>query len=334
MIIFLPDGGNVVTRISHAQALVDALHASMARNPDISLFGSYVLGLGPMRDLVNVIRTDFGDRVCDPPSAEAAVAALGIGAAMAGARPFVDIGTASFVFEAWSQIVNEAANAHYMSGGQIKVPVVFHMLHGLRGGGAAQHSHSPQAMFWNTPGLEIVLPSSAYDAKGLLNSAIASNNPTIVLDHAKLLGLEGEVPDENYTIPFGVADIKRKGSDVTVVATSRMVRVAMDAATRLAEDSIEVEIVDPRTLVPFDRETVLSSVAKTGRLVIADETHLSGGVASEIAAIVAEFGFDLLKAPIRRVARPNVPTPFSPELESHITPSADWIFRAVMEVLS
>lgn len=322
-----------MTKISHAQALVDALHASMARDPSISLIGSFVLGLGPLRDLVGKIRDDFGDRVFDPPCAEAAIASLGIGAAMAGGRPFVDIGTASFVFEAWSQVVNEAAPAHYMSGGQITVPIVFHMLHGLRGGGAAQHSHSPQAMMWNSPGLEIVLPASPADAKGLLNTAIASDNPTIVLDHAKLLGIEGEVPDGDYKIPFGVADIKREGSDVTVVATSRMVQVALEAADRLSGDGIEVEVVDPRTIVPLDKEAICASVEKTGRLVVADETNISCGVASEISAIVAEQAFSFLRAPIVRVARPDVIMPFSPPLEDYLTPSADKIVDAVMKTL-
>lgn len=322
-----------MTKISHAQALVDALHASMARDPSISLIGSYVLGLGPLRFLVSKIRDDFGDRVFDPPCAEAAIASLGIGAAMAGGRPFVDIGTASFVFEAWSQIVNEAANAHYMSGGQITVPIVFHMLHGLRGGGAAQHSHSPQAMMWNNPGLEIVLPASPRDAKGLLNTAIASDNPTIVLDHAKLLGIEGEVPDGDYKIPFGVADIKREGGDVTVVATSRMVQVALEAADRLSGDGIEVEVVDPRTIVPLDKEAICASVEKTGRLVVADETNVSCGIASEISAMVAEQAFASLRAPIIRVARPDVPMPFSPPLEDRLTPSADKIVDAVMKTL-
>ncbi len=322
-----------MTKISHAQALVDALHGSMARDPSISLIGSYVLGLGPLRFLVSKIRDDFGDRVFDPPCAEAAIASLGIGAAMAGGRPFVDIGTASFVFEAWSQIVNEAANAHYMSGGQITVPIVFHMLHGLRGGGAAQHSHSPQAMMWNNPGLEIVLPASPRDAKGLLNTAIASDNPTIVLDHAKLLGIEGEVPDGDYKIPFGVADVKREGSDVTVVATSRMVQVALEAADRLSGDGIDVEVVDPRTIVPLDKEAICASVEKTGRLVVADETNVSCGIASEISAMVAEQAFSSLRAPIMRVARPDVTMPFSPPLEDHLTPSADKIVDAVMKTL-
>ena len=216
-----------MTKKTFAQALIEGLHGCMAEDQRVSLIGSYVLGLGPQRGLVDRLREDFPDRVSDPPTSEAAAAAVGIGAAMAGDRPFVDIGTASFIFEAWSQIVNEAANAYYMSGEQIQVPVVFHMLHGLRGGGAAQHSHSPQAMLWNCPGLEIVLPSSPRDVKGLIRSAIRSPNPTVVIDHAKLLDLEDEVPDDDYDIPFGKADIKRVGKDVTIVATSLAVQTAL-----------------------------------------------------------------------------------------------------------
>src|SRR4029077_13010608 len=205
--------------------------------------------------------------------------------------------------------------------GTLRVPVVYHMLHGLRGGGAAQHSHSPQAMLWNAAGLEIVLPSSPYDVKGLMRSAIRSDNPTIFINHARLMDIEGEVPEEDYTIPFGRADIKRPGRDVTVVATSFVVHTALAAADRLAAEGIEVEVVDPRTLVPLDHATILASVRRTGRLVVVDETNLSCGVASEISAIVAEEGFDSLRAPILRVARLDVPTPFSKPLEDAITPT-------------
>ncbi|MBI4967804.1 MAG: alpha-ketoacid dehydrogenase subunit beta [Rhodospirillales bacterium] len=319
---------------SYAAALVEALHASMAEDHRVSLVGSYVLGLGPKRVLMDRIRADFADRIFDPPTAEAAVISIGAGAAMAGSRPFVDLATASFSYVGWSPLINEAAVAHYMSGGQIAVPAVFHMLHGLRIGGAAQHSGSPQAMLWNAPGLEIVLPSSPRDVKGLLRTAIKSPNPTVFIDHARLLDIEGPVPEEDYAIPFGQADIKRAGGDVTLVATSFVVQTALQAAERLAKAGIEVEIVDPRTLVPFDRATVLASVKKTGRLVVVDECHISCSVASEISAIVAEEGFHHLKAPIRRVARPDVPTPFARPLEEVLTPSIERIERAVQEVVN
>lgn len=320
--------------ISFAQALVDALYEVLQEDDRVSIIGGYVLGLGPQRSLMDSIRKDFASRIADPPISEAAVASIGIGAAMAGARPFVDIGTASFVYPAWSPILNEAANAYYMTGGQTKVPVVFHMLHGLRGGGAAQHSHSPQAMMWNCPGLEIVLPSTPGDVKGLLRSAMHSDNPTVLINHAKLLAVEGPVPEEPYEIPFGQADVKREGSDVTVVATSLMVQYALKAAETLAGEGIEVEVVDPRTIVPLDRATILASVEKTGRLVVVDECHLSCSVASEIAAIVAEEGFQWLKKPIKRVATLDVPVPFSPPLESYVTPSPEKIVETVRSLLA
>jgi pyruvate/2-oxoglutarate/acetoin dehydrogenase E1 component len=322
-----------MARITHAQALVDALHDAMAEDPRINMIGSYVLGLGPLRGLVDRLKADYGDRIVDPPCSESAVVSLGIGAAMAGDRPFLDIGTASFLFEAWSQIVNEAGNAHYMTGGQVAVPAVFHVLHGLRGGSAAQHGHSPQAMLWNAPGIEIALPASPRDAKGLMRTALRSPNPTVLLDHAKLLGLEGEVPDGDFAIPFGVADVKRPGKDVTIVATSLMVPRALEAADALAAMKIDAEVVDPRTIVPLDRAAILGSVAKTGRLVVVDEANMSCGVASEIAALVAEEAFGDLKAPIRRVCRPDVPIPFSPPLEATIAVDADKIVAAVKGLL-
>jgi pyruvate dehydrogenase E1 component beta subunit len=318
---------------SYAAAIVDALRISLAEDPRVSLVGSYVLGLGPERVLMDSIRAEFADRIYDPPTSEAAIVSVGAGAAMAGARPFVDIGTASFSYVGWSPLVNEAAVARHMSGGQLRVPVVYHMLHGLRGGGAAQHSHSPQAMLWNAAGLEIVVPSSPYDVKGLLRTAIKSDNPTVFIDHARLMDIEGPVPEGDYSVPFGRADIKRPGRDVTVVATSYVVHAALAAAERLAAEGIEVEVVDPRTLVPLDHGTILDSVGRTGRLVVVDETNLSCGVASEISAIVAEEGFSLLRAPILRVARPNVPTPFSKPLEDAITPTADRVCAAVRKVL-
>ena len=321
-----------MSKITYAKALIDGLHGCMSEDDRVSVIGSYILGLSPLNNLVDRLREDFEDRISDPPISEAAVAATGIGAAMAGDRPFVDIGTASFIFEAWSQIVNEAANAHYMSGGQISVPVVFHMLHGLRGGGGAQHSHSPQAMLFNCPGLEIVLPSSPADVKGLIRQAILSDNPTIVIDHAKLLAIEDDVPDGNYEIPFGQANIRRAGGDATIVATSFTVQTALEAAEILSKRGISVEVIDPRTIVPLDMETILASVEKTGRLVVVDEANLRCSIASEIGMSVAERGFSSLKAPIIRVTRPDVPVPFSPPLESYIAVDAGKIIKAVETV--
>ena len=318
---------------SYAAALVDALYDSLADDDQVSLIGSYVLGLGPQRHLMDRLRTDFRGRIDDPPTSEAGAAAVGIGAAMAGMRPFVDLGTAAFSFLAWSQVINEAPVSYYMSGGRITVPVTFHLLHGVRGGGAAQHSQSPQSMMANAPGLEIVAPSTAADVYGLVRTAFKSNNPTVIASHAKLLGIETEVPDEKKPIPFGRADIKRRGRDVTVVANSLMVHYSLAAAQSLARDGIDVEVVDLRTLAPLDEDAILELVGRTGRLVVVDECPLRCGFASEVSATVAERGFDLLKAPIRRVTRPQVPVPYSAPLEAELTPDPVKIEAAVKAVV-
>jgi acetoin:2,6-dichlorophenolindophenol oxidoreductase subunit beta len=318
---------------SYAEALVDALYDSLAVDSRVSLIGSYVLGLGPQRHLMDRIRKEFHDRIVDPPSAEAGAAATGIGAAMAGVRPFVDLGTGSFSYLAWSQIVNEAAVSYYMSDGRIPVPITFHLLHGVRGAGAPQHSHSPQSMLCNAPGLEIVAPASAADVYGLVRTALQSQNPTVVVSHAKLLGIESEVPAQKQPIPFGRADIKRSGRDATIVANSFMTQVSLMAAAALAQEGIEAEVVDLRTLSPLDEHTILSSVARTGRLVVVDECPLRCGIASEVAAVVVEAGLDLLKAPVSRVTRAQVPVPYSPPLEAAVTPDASKIVAAVKRTL-
>ena len=322
-----------VRTCSYAEALVDALRDALESDERVSLIGSYVLGLGPQRHLTDDLRTAFPERVFDPPTAEAGVAAVGAGAAMAGMRPFVDLGTASFTYLAWSQLVNEAAVAHYMSGGRLNVPVTYHILSGVRGAGAAQHSNSPQAMLANNPGIEIVAASTAADVYGLVRTALISSNPTMIVSHAKLLARESEMPSRD-PIPFGVADVKRRGRDVTVVATSLMVHEALDAADRLARDGIEVEVVDLRTIAPLDQATILESVARTGHLVAVDECPLRCGIASEISAIVAEHGFSSLKAPIVRVTRGETPVPYSPPCEAYITPNAAKIELAIRQVLS
>jgi len=321
-------------RKSYAETIAQTLYEILAHDPSVTIASGYLLGFGRFNPLMDPIRKDFADRLFDPPISEAAMAALGIGAAMAGARPLIDFSTGAFSYLAWSQMVNEAGIAHYMSGGAVNVPVVFHMFHGIRGGGGPQHSHSPQAMLWNAAGLQIVLPSTPRDVKGLLRSAFRSRNPVVMIDHGRLMATEGEVPDEDYEIPFGVADVKRSGLDVTVVATSHSVLTALEAADTLEQDGIDVEVLDPRTLVPFDTAALLQSVGRTGRLVIVDECNLRCGVAAEIAAIVAEEAFHVLEAPIARVARPDVPVPFSPPLEAAITPKAADIVAAVRRCMT
>ena len=318
--------------MSHAEALIAGISDAMVADADVVMFGQ-PLGLGPQRALMSRLAERFGDRLFDPPVCEAANAALGVGAAMAGIRPFVDLSTGSFSFLAFSQIINEAAVSCYMSAGKIPAPVTFHSLEGVRGGGAPQHSQNIHAFLWNTAGLEIVAPSNPADMYGLARAAIASNNPTFIMNHAKLLPLNGEVPDDRKPIPIGKADITRRGRDVTIVAISLMVHVALDAAQQLAAAGIEAEIVDPRTLAPLDEDTILQSVARTGRLVVVDETNVTGSIASGIAGMVAERGFRSLKSAVQRVARPDTPVPFSAPMEQFLLPTADKVVAAVRRTL-
>ena len=322
-----------MTTKSYAEAFMDGLYGMMQSEPRLSIIGRGILGHGAHSNHEKPLHRDFADRITDPPTSEGAVVSMAIGAAMAGERMFHSLGTASFALEAVNQFLHEAAPAHYMSNGQVKVPVTFQMFHGIRGGGAAQHSASPQAMFVNCPGLEVVMPSSAADVKGLIRSAIKSDNPTFFLMHSDLLGVEEDVPDGDYDVAFGVADVKCDGKDVTVVATSRMVQIALQAAEKLSVDGISVEVVDPRTAVPLDIDGICASVEKTGRLVTVDEAPGMCSIGSEIAASVCERAFHALKAPIARVARAHVPAPFSPNLEAFITPSPESVAAAVRKVL-
>lgn len=275
---------------------------------------------------------DFPERFLTPPIAELGFSGMGIGAAMVGQRPIVGLYTGSFMYEAWPQVVNEAANVAYMSNGRVSAPIVFHMFHGIRGQGAAQHSSSPQAMLWNAPGLKIVVPSTPYDVKGLLKAAVDDDNPVVFVDHLLLADVRGPVPEELYAIPLGKADVKRAGSDLTIIATSNMVQKALTAAEILAQSGVSVEVIDPRTLEPLDEDALLASVAKTGRLIVADECPLRCGVAAELTAVVAEKAWRQLKAPPRRITRRDVPMPFSPPLEEYVEPTVDKIVAAALEL--
>jgi pyruvate dehydrogenase E1 component beta subunit len=321
------------TRLSYAQAMALGLREVLAADDRVRLMGQYFFGLTRHRALTVELRRDFGDRVWDPPIAEVGYVGTGIGAAISGLRPIVDIATASFAFQAFSQIVNEAANVRYMTGGQTSVPVVFHVNHGVRGGGAAQHSHSPQGMLMQVPGLRIMTPSSPRDVRALIHTAVTSDDPVFWADHIRLFDVEEDVPDVVEVIPFGVADVKRSGDDVTIVATSFVVRRALEAADVLAGQGISAEVVDPRTIVPLDRERILASVARTGRVVVVDEGHHSGGVGSEIAATIAEDGFESLRAPVRRISTLDVPIPFSPPLEIAVEATTERIVRAAMSLM-
>ena len=318
--------------ITHAEALVEAVCECMAEDPNVALVWGSIMGVGGNNEHADRIKTEFADRIFHPPISEAAIAALATGAAMEGVRTIFPLGTASFMFRAWDQIIHEAGAAHYMSNGRVKAPIVFHVVHGLRGGGAVQHSQSPQAMLWNAPGIEIALPSCPADAKGLMRTAIKSDNPTIFIDHQKLTRQSGEVPEGPYDIPFGVADIKRDGRDVTIVAASLQVVHSLEAAGILAGEGIEAEIVDLRSLVPLDEDAILTSVAKTGRLVVVDECPPRCSVASEVISVVAEKGMDLLTAPPVRVNRLPVHVPSNKDLEDFLGPNTGRIVEAVRGV--
>jgi pyruvate/2-oxoglutarate/acetoin dehydrogenase E1 component len=313
---------------NYADAMLDVLGTMMEEDPTFAVIGNEVLGIGPEAPQFAPFQERYGDRCYFPPCSEAAFAALAAGAAMCGQQIFTHLGLASFSYPAFSSIANEIAPAHLSSGGRIKVPVVLHISHGLLHGGGAQHSESPLSTYWNIPGIEIAVPSGAREVKGLLRTAFASENPTMVITHAFLYGAEDDVPDEDYEIPFGEAAVPREGGDVTIVGCSMMVSLAMQAAEQLAADGIEAEVIDLRTLVPLDEETILASVAKTGRLVIADEGRLRAGVASEIAATVSERGFDSLKAPVARVARADAPVSNSQPQEAFISPTVEKVVEA------
>ena len=275
-----------MTKMNYAEALALGLIECLEADNNVTFINAGFGGLTPYRSCYSGIREKYADRITDTPISELGYCGIATGAAMTGLRPIVAISTSAFSFEAWPQIINEAAVASYGSAGQVTAPVVFHMLTGIRGAGAVQHSHAPQAMFCNAPGLEVICPASPTDARGLIKTAVLkSNNPTIYIDHQKLQGVEEDCPDTQQPIPFGVARTRREGSDVTIVAISVMVPRAMEAAEALADEGISAEVIDPRTLVPLDRNAIVASVRKTGRLVIADESQLTCGVAAEIAAL-------------------------------------------------
>ena len=277
---------------------------------------------------------EFGaERILNAPISEAGYAGAGVGAAMAGMRPIVEIEFASFFYCCWDQVCNQAAKLRYMSGGQADMPITFRAVCGAVGSAAAQHSETVYSQFMSVPGLKIVVPSGAYDMKGLLKSAIRDNNPVLVFEHLKLGRSKEEVPEEEYLVPIGQAAVKREGSDVTIIAIGYMVSQALKAAKALEEDGISAEVIDPRSLIPLDEETILSSVAKTHNVLVVDEGHLRCGAAAEISAVIADKGFDSLDAPVKRLAAPDVPVPFSPPLEKFILPNDKKISATVKEML-
>ncbi len=320
--------------MTFVEALNAALHQEMARDDRVFLMGEDVGLIGGIFQVSRGLRDRFGEeRVRDTPISEPSFVGMGVGAAVAGMRPIVEIQIWDFVAMTMDQIVNQAAKIRYMLGGRPTVPLV---IRGPQGGGirlAAQHSQSLEAWFAHVPGLVVVAPSTPYDAKGLLATAIRDDNPVIFLEHKMLYPTKGQVPEGDYVIPLGKADVKRAGTDVTVVATQMMVQRALQVAGDLEQEGISVEVIDPRTLVPLDEDGILASVAKTNRLVIVHEAVKRGGFGAEIAAMVSEKGLDLLDAPIARIGARNVPMPYNDKLEVATIPSRDDIMAAIRSVL-
>jgi 2-oxoisovalerate dehydrogenase E1 component len=316
------------------EALNEALHQEMARDPRVFVMGEDVGLIGGIFQVTKGLRDRFGEeRVRDTPISEATFVGAGVGAAVAGRRPVVEIQIWDFIAMTMDQVVNQAAKFRYMLGGTPTVPLV---IRGPQGGGirlAAQHSQSLEAWFTHVPGLVVVAPSTPYDAKGLLTSAIQDDNPVIFLEHKALYPIKGEVPEEPYAIPLGKADVKRAGRDVTVVATQVMVGRALLAAADLEKEGISVEVIDPRTLQPLDETTILESVARTHRLVIAHEAVKRGGFGAEVAAVVSEYALDELDAPIVRVTARPVPMPYNDNLERATIPSKEDVVAAIRRVL-
>jgi pyruvate/2-oxoglutarate/acetoin dehydrogenase E1 component len=323
--------------ITYSAALNEALREEMRRDPTVFVMGEDVAVWGDGGGVFGVTRdlvAEFGQkRVRDTPISEAGFTAVAVGASMTGLRPVVELMYFDFVTLAMDPLVNQAAKMRYMFGGQVKVPMVLRSNIGASGGKAAQHSQSLESLMVHIPGLKVVVPATPYDAKGLLKTAIRDDNPVIFLEHKLLYFTKGQVPEEEYTIPFGQAVVRRPGTDVSVVATQVMVEHAMGVAKRLSREGIELEIIDLRTLVPLDIDTVVDSVRRTNRLVICHEAVERGGWAGEVAMQVQEKAFDYLDAPIARVCGANLPVPYSESLEPVVIPGEDDVMGAVRALL-
>ncbi len=310
--------------ITFAQAIREALAEEMRRDPRVFIIGEDVAEAGTPFKVLSGLVDEFGqDRLIDTPISEAGFTGIGVGAAMTGMRPVVDIMFGDFMALTMDQVANQAAKVHYMSGGKLKVPMVVRTTMGATRRSAAQHSQSLHAWVSHIPGLKVVLPSTPYDAKGLLKTAIRDENPVVFFEDKMMYQLKGLVPEEEYTIPFGVADIKRTGTVITIVATSSMVHVALAAAEALAGEGISAEVIDPRTTVPLDADTLIQSARKTGRAIVVDEGHQRYGVTAEIASIITDGAFYDLEAPVKRMGAMDVPVPFSPVLEDLTVPTAE-----------
>ena len=314
--------------LTYGEAIREALAEEMRRDPNVFILGEDVAEAGTPFKVLSGLVEEFGkDRVIDTPISEPGFSGLGVGAAMTGMRPVVDIMFGDFLTLAMDQIVNQAAKVRYMSGGKLKVPIVFRTTLGATRRSAAQHSQSLHAWVSHIPGLEVALPSTPYDAKGLLKTAIRDENPVVFFEDKMMYKLKGPVPADDYTIPFGVADVKRAGTDITIVATSSMVQVALGAAEMLDEIGIRAEVIDPRTTLPLDKRTLIESAKKTSRAIVVDECYERYGVTAEIASVIADGAFYYLDAPVKRMGAMDVPIPFSPVLEDLTVPTEKSVFE-------
>ncbi len=315
---------NAIREITFAQAINEALAEEMRRDPSVFIIGEDVAEAGTPFKVLSGLVAEFGtERVIDSPISEAGISGIGVGAAMTGMRPVVDIMFGDFLTLTMDQLVNQAAKIHYMSGGKLKVPLVLRTTLGATRRSAAQHSQSLHAWLSHIPGLKVAIPATPYDAKGLLKSAIRDDNPVIFFEDKMMYQLKGPVPAEEYVIPLGLADIKRTGSDITLVATSSMVHVAMASAAALETNGISAEVVDVRTTVPLDKGTIVESVKKTSRAIVIDEGYEAYGVTAEIASVIADAAFYYLDAPVKRMGAMDVPVPFSPVLEDQTVPTPE-----------
>jgi pyruvate/2-oxoglutarate/acetoin dehydrogenase E1 component len=314
--------------LTFAEAVREALAEEMRRDPNVFIMGEDVAEAGTPFKVLSGLVEEFGvERVIDTPISEPGFTGLGVGAAITGMRPVIDIMFGDFLTLTMDQIVNQAAKIHYMSGGKMKAPIVFRTTMGASRRSAAQHSQSLQAWVSHVPGLKVVIPSTPYDAKGLLKTAIRDDNPVVFIEDKMMFKMKGFVPTEEYTIPFGVADIKRTGSDITLVATSSMVQIALGAADMLERIGISAEVIDPRTTSPLDKQTFIESAKKTSRAIVIDEGYESYGVTAEIASVIAHGAFYYLDAPVTRMGAMDVPIPFSPALEDLTIPTEETVFQ-------
>ena len=321
-------------KITYGQALSEAIHEEMVRDEAVFVIGEDMGVMGSVFGLTKGFMEEFGaNRVIDTPISESGFTGMSVGAAMRGLRPVVELMYVDFTGVCMDPIMNQAAKMRYMTGGQATVPMVIRAPQGAGRRNAGQHSQSLEALFTHIPGLKVVVPATPYDAKGLLKTAIRDDDPVIFLEHKLLYAGKGEVPEEEYLIPFGQADVKRAGKDVTILTYSREVLFSLQAADELAKEGIDVEVIDLRSLVPLDWETIAASVKKTHRVVVVQEAPKRGGFGGEIAAQVMEELFDELGAPVERVAGMNVVPPFSPALEDHIYPRPECIIKGVKKAM-